>query len=122
MPDGNFRKPEYQELVQVGGNGDPDSPAADHKILFTYSLLTEVFEAAGFQVRLLEYCDGDGVFRAFPWSPDDGPIYRSLATDHRNQDGTIEFASLIIDAVKPLLTVGADHDLNRSGFFGGWIA
>lgn len=114
VPDGNFRNPEYQELVQVHGNGDPDSPAVDHKILYTHALLTDVFEDAGFQVKVLEYCDGEGIFHAFPWSPDDGPIYRSLATDHRNQDGTVQFASLIIDAIKPLFTASPDQHYRKS--------
>ena len=116
VPDGNFRNAEYQEIVQVGGNGDPDSPAADHKILYTHTLLTEVFEDAGFQVRALEYCTDEGIFHAFPWSAGDGPIYRSLATDHRNQAGTVQFASIIIDAIKPLLTAVPDQHYRISGY------
>jgi predicted SAM-dependent methyltransferase len=40
-------------------------------------------------------------FTHCPWNPDDGVIYRSLLFDHRNQNGKLGFASLIVDAIKP---------------------
>lgn len=100
VPDRHFPDPEYQRTVQVGGPGPADHPAADHKIVYGYQELTEVFEDAGFDVQLLEYHDEDGNFRLSDWNPDDAPVYRSSKLDHRNQDGIIRFASLIIDAVK----------------------
>ena len=49
---------------------------------------------------LLEYCDEKGRFHYHQWSSEDGPVYRSLLTDHRNKNGRIAFVSLIIDAIK----------------------
>ena len=36
VPDRNFRNEEYQKLVQVGGPGPQDHPAATHKIVYDY--------------------------------------------------------------------------------------
>ena len=101
VPDANFSDAEYQEMVQVGGPGPPDHPAADHKIVYDYRRFASVFEEAGFEVDLLEYCDESGRFHYNQWSFDDGKIYRSLLSDHRNHEGKLGFASLIIDAKKP---------------------
>ncbi|MCA1055283.1 methyltransferase domain-containing protein [Rossellomorea aquimaris] len=100
VPDGNFPDKEYQRIVQVGGPGPADHPAASHKIVHTYHTLTEMFEEAGFQVRLLEYCDEDGRFIYNEWDEKDGYIYRSKRFDHRNSDGELKVVSLIVDAVK----------------------
>lgn len=102
VPDRNFPDPDYQQLVKVGGPGPADHPAADHKILYDYKLLSSVFEGAGFEVDLLEYCDERGRFHYNQWDPREGPIYRSLLRDHRNGQGEIRFVSLIIDAKKPM--------------------
>jgi predicted SAM-dependent methyltransferase len=101
VPDGHFPDPDYQQLVRVGGPGPADHPAAGHKILYDYRLLSDVFEAAGFEVDLLEYCDERGRFHYNQWDPREGPIYRSLLQDHRNEHGEIRFVSLIIHAKKP---------------------
>lgn len=101
VPDGNFPDPDYQQLVQVGGPGPSDHPAADHKILYDYKLFSDVFKAAGFDVDLLEYCDERGRFHYNQWDPREGPIYRSLLQDHRNKKGELQFVSLIVDAKKP---------------------
>lgn len=100
VPDVNFPDEEYQKMVKVGGPGPKDHPAADHKIVYDYKILVEVFEDAGFEVDLLEYCDEKGRFHYNQWELNEGPIYRSLLSDHRNKDGKIGFASLIIDAKK----------------------
>lgn len=102
VPDINFPNEEYQNTVRIGGPGPLDHPAADHKIVFDYRTLSGVFEEAGFQVDLLEYCDESGRFHYNQWHLSKGVIYRSLMVDHRNKNGTIGFASLIIDAIKPL--------------------
>lgn len=99
VPDANFPDEAYQ--IMVRGDVPPDHPAADHKIVYEHRLFVDVFASAGFMVDLLEYCDKDGRFHYHQWDPADGPIYRSLRSDHRNQDGKIGFASLILDAVKP---------------------
>lgn len=101
VPDGNFPDPDYQRLARVGGPGPKDHPAADHKIVYDYVLLSDIFEQAGFIVDLLEYCDERGRFHYNQWFPDDGPVYRSLRSDHRNQGAEIKNVSLIIDAIKP---------------------
>ena len=101
VPDANFPDREYQLSARVGGPGPKDHPAADHKIIYDYILFSDVFKHAGFDVDLLEYCDEKGRFHYNQWSPVDGPIYRSLRSDHRNQESDIKSVSLIIDAIKP---------------------
>lgn len=100
VPDGNFPDPDYQKVVQVGGPGPIDHPAADHKIVYNDRLFRDVFESAGFEVDLLEFCDENGRFHYNPWGVESGPIYRSLRLDHRNRGGKLGFVSLILDARK----------------------
>lgn len=101
VPDGFFPDSEYQTMIQVGGPGPSDHPAADHKFVYTYDTFVPLFEKAGFMVDLLEYCDETGRFHYSQWDSKEGPIYRSLLLDHRNKEGKIGFTSLIIDATKP---------------------
>ena len=102
VPDINYPDAVYQMTVKIGGPGPKDHPAADHKIVYDYHLFSDIFVSAGFEVDLLEYCDERGRFHYNQWSIDDGTIYRSLLVDHRNRNGKIGFASLIIDARKPI--------------------
>jgi len=103
VPDALFPNEAYQRTVAVGGPG----PAADHKVVYDYKLLSEVFASAGFEVRLLEWWDEQGEFHEEDWDAEDGLIYRSRRFDSRNQgfDGTdtsqLGFTSLIVDAIKP---------------------
>jgi predicted SAM-dependent methyltransferase len=99
VPDGYFPDSEYQRVVAVGGPG----PAADHKIVFNYHTLSEVFQSAGFDVQLLEWWDEQGQFHHKDWDETEGLIYRSRRFDPRNQDGNLSFTSLIVDAAKPKL-------------------
>lgn len=101
VPDANFPNPDYQHAVQVGGPGPVDHPAADHKIVYTYTLFQDIFAQAGFVVDLLEYCDEHGRFHYHQWDIHKGKIYRSLLCDHRNQHGHLGFTSIILDAIKP---------------------
>ena len=101
VPDANFRDAEYQRAAQIGGPGPRDHPAADHKIVYDYRRFATLFAEAGFVVDLLEWCDEAGRFHFRYWDPADGPIYRSLRSDHRNRDGKLGFVSLILDAHKP---------------------
>lgn len=95
VPDGYHPNPEYIKNVKVGGTGPG---ASDHKVLYTYKTLTALFEAAGFEVKLSEYYDEDGIAHEES-TPEDGMIYRSA---RRSNKGTILLnASLIIDAMKP---------------------
>lgn len=100
VPDGYFRNKAYQEIVQVGGPGPTDHPAASHKIVHNYKSLSKVFEDAGFEVELLEYCDEQGDFYFKEWDKNDGVIFRSKKCDPRNQGDKLVFPSLILDAVK----------------------
>lgn len=100
VPDAYFPDEEYQQGVQVGGPGPLDHPAASHKIVHNYKTITSMFESAGFQVRILEYCDENGEFHCNDWNEKDGFIYRSKRFDHRNQDNKLGFVSLIVDAMK----------------------
>lgn len=100
VPDGYFPNEEYLNIVKIGGPGPQDHPAASHKILHNYKTITKMFEEAGFQVVLLEYCDEDGEFHYHDWNPEDGFIYRSKRFDHRNQNGSLGFVSLIVDVIK----------------------
>ncbi|MFC1542941.1 methyltransferase domain-containing protein [Candidatus Neomarinimicrobiota bacterium] len=98
VPDGLNPIPEYIEQVRPGGVG---SGAEDHKILYTYTTLRNLFENAGYRVVLYEYFDEEGVFHYQDWDPDDGLIRRSKRFDRRNIGGDIVYNSIILDAVKP---------------------
>ncbi|HEO8419230.1 class I SAM-dependent methyltransferase [Niallia sp. FSL W8-0635] len=100
VPDGYFPDGTYQQIVQIGGPGPKEHPAASHKIVHTYHTLQKMFELAGFKVHLLEYCDENGIFHENEWNGEDGVIFRSKKFDPRNQGGKLVFPSLIIDAVK----------------------
>jgi len=78
MPDANFPDAAYQQMVQVGGPGPADHPAADHKTLYDYQRFSVMFASVGFVVDLLEYCDERGRFHFNYWNPANGPIDRSL--------------------------------------------
>jgi hypothetical protein len=65
-------------MIQIGGPGPSDHPAADHKFVHTYRTFVPIFEEAGFIVDLLEYCDENGRFHYHQWDQKTGPIYRSL--------------------------------------------
>lgn len=100
VPDRNFRNEWYQNMVQVGGNGDPNHPAFTHKIVYDYRTFADVFTQAGFQVELLEYCDEDGVFHHQYWDEADGKIGRSFRFDTRNTAEKLGMVSIILDARK----------------------
>jgi predicted SAM-dependent methyltransferase len=94
VPDGLFPDPEYQEYIKVGGEGGGGEIPGGHMVVYTYGLLREVFESAGFKTRLLEYSDESGGFHFEEWDPADGMIHRSKRFDER---GPI---SIILDATK----------------------
>ena len=90
----------YQNIVQIGGPGPKDHPAASHKIVHNYKTLTKMFETAGFEVVLLEYCDENGKFYYNEWDANSGVIFRSKRYDSRNKGDKLGFPSLIVDAIK----------------------
>ncbi len=100
VPDGFFQNEWYQNMVQVGGPGPADHPAAGHKIVHNYKTIRKMFEEAGFKIKLLEYCDELGKFHYNEWDSKNGFIYRSYRYDHRNKNRELGFVSLIVDAVK----------------------
>ncbi|PEL07812.1 SAM-dependent methyltransferase [Bacillus sp. AFS017336] len=102
VPDGFFQDETYQNIVKVGGPGPKDHPAASHKIVYNYKTLITMFETAGFEVTLLEYCDEDGTFHFNEWDGKDGIIFRSKQYDPRNHGEKVLFPSIIVDAVKRL--------------------
>ncbi len=103
VPDRNFKNEWYQNMVKIGGNGDPTHPAYTHKIVYDYTSLKETFEQAGFVVDLLEYCNDDGAFHYKYWNEADGIIGRSFRFDTRNSINKLGMVSIIIDAKKPLV-------------------
>lgn len=100
VPDANFRNAWYQNMVQIGGNGDSNHPAYTHKIVYDYLTLSHVFQQAGFEVELLEWCDANGLFHYKYWNEADGRIGRSLRFDTRNGNGQLRMVSIILDAKK----------------------
>jgi predicted SAM-dependent methyltransferase len=100
VPDGLHPDPTYHEWVKVGG-ASPGQKANDHKVLYTYRTVREVFERSGFRVSLYEYFDEAGTFHCHEWEETAGKIRRSKRFDPRNAGGALGFTSIILDAVKP---------------------
>jgi len=97
VPDGYHPDKSYIDYVKPGGMGDG---ADDHKILYTYKIMIERLKKAGFKVQLLEYWDENGEFHFAEWSDEGGRIVRSKRFDKRNQNGKLNYTSLIVDAIK----------------------
>ncbi len=76
------------------------TPAASHRVVCDYRMLSSVFTPAGFDVRLLEWWDERGTFHAEPWEERDGFSYRSQRLDRRDNRGPLVFTSPISDVVK----------------------
>lgn len=98
VPDGLHPDSEYIDYVKIGGHG---AGADDHKVLYTYKTLSEVFEKAGFKVTALEYFDEQGIFQKKNWDTEQGYVKRTIRLDERNIDGKPVYTSILIDAVKP---------------------
>ena len=62
--------------------------------------MVERLERSGFTVQLLEYWDENGNFHFVEWADDAGHITRSKRYDERNQNGALNYTSLIVDAKK----------------------
>lgn len=97
VPDGLHPSKEYIAAVKPGGTGPG---ADDHKVLYTYKTFERVFRAAGFEVDLLEWFDEAGRFHKKDWSESMGLITRTSAHDHRNENGTLNYTSIMLDAWK----------------------
>jgi predicted SAM-dependent methyltransferase len=99
VPDGLHPDPKYIGWVKPGG-ASPGQIANDHKVLYTYASLRDVFVRSGFRVNLYEYFDEAGAFHGEEWDATAGTIWRSRRFDKRNRDGSFTFTSIILDAVK----------------------
>lgn len=97
VPDGFHPDPAYIDWVKPGGVGPG---CEDHHVLYNYRTFPAVFEAAGFDVRLLEFFDESGRFHYREWDEADGKIGRSARFDERNVGGKLKYTSLILDAIK----------------------
>jgi predicted SAM-dependent methyltransferase len=101
VPDGFHPSKEYIAWIT---NGGLKSGADDHKVLYNDRTLSRVFIDAGFQVRLLEYFDKNGIFHFEEWDSNDGFISRSKRCDSsinwRWPGLSITYTSIIIDAIK----------------------
>jgi predicted SAM-dependent methyltransferase len=95
VPDGLHPSKEYIAAVKPGGTG---SGASDHKVLYTYKTIETLFRSAGFDVDLLEWFDEEGNFHKKDWSESMGLIMRTSARDPRNENGTLNYTSIMLDA------------------------
>jgi len=97
VPDGFHKDSKYIEQVKPGGTGNG---ADDHKHLFNYKSLSEVFENAGFKATPIEYWNEEKEFYTVYKNDGNGIIRRSFINDKRNSGGSPNYTSLIIDFTK----------------------
>ncbi|KAB2908849.1 MAG: hypothetical protein LC102_08585 [Ignavibacteriales bacterium] len=95
VPDGFHADQAYIDHVRPGGTG----PAADeHKHLFNYRSLSEIFVKFGYGFNLIEYWDEDRNFHSTYKNDDEkGHIKRCFLNHRKNKDGKPNYTSLIID-------------------------
>jgi len=97
VPDGFNPSKSYIDHVSPNG---PDHNDHGHKVLYNYEILSGLLKSVGFKVKLLEYYDRKGNFHKNNWLIKDGLIHRSAHHDARNNNGKLNYTSLIIDGVK----------------------
>ena len=97
VPDGLHKDKDYIDKVKPGGTGEG---AEDHKHLFNYRSLAELFEAQNFKAKLVEHWDEEGNFHSDYLNDENGYVKRSFINDSRNPDGIPHYTSLIIDFIK----------------------
>ena len=97
VPDGYSKDENYINRVKPGGTGEG---ADDHKHLFTYQTLSDLFSKENFRPILMEYWDEDGKFHTDYKNDDNGYIKRSFINDTRNSRGIPNYTSIIIDFQK----------------------
>ena len=97
VPDGFHSDSEYINKVKPGGVGEG---AQDHKNLFNYKSLSELFSKHGFKVNIVEYWDETGQFHSNYKNNNNGYISRCLINDERNVNNKPIYTSLIIDFKK----------------------
>lgn len=94
VPDGFHSDKEYIDKVRPGGTGEG---AHDHKNLFNYLSLSELFSTQKFKAVLVEYWDEKGKFYPGYSNDENGFVLRSFINDKRNSDGIPHYTSLIVD-------------------------
>lgn len=92
VPDGFNPDKDYIDHVKVGSD--------EHKVLYNYKTLTELFQNAGFEVELYEYYNENNEFICKDWDSSKGLIRRSKNQDHRNKDGKLAYTSIVLDGFK----------------------
>lgn len=97
VPDGYHKDKDYLNKVKPGGIGEGGE---DHKHLFNYKSLADLFEGQNFKSKLVEYWDEDGNFHQRYSNDENGYVKRSFINDNRNSDGIPHYTSLIIDFAK----------------------
>ncbi len=97
VPDGLHRDEKYINMVKPNGTGYGSD---DHKVLYNYINLSQIFIVAGFEIHLLEYFDENGQFHFNKWEIIDGKILRSMRYDGRNNNNPLAYTSIILDAYK----------------------
>jgi len=103
VSDSKFGNKWYHDMIKVGGPGPVNHPAYTYKIVYHYKDLVDVFKKAGFEVKLLEYCDEEGNFHYKYWNEQDGKIGKSFRFDTRNSLEKLGMVSIVIDAKKPII-------------------
>ena len=97
VPDGLHADRNYIESVKPGGIGEG---AEDHKNLFTYKSLSDIFTKYGFKANLIEYWDDNHNFHSKYSNDNNGFVERCKINDSRNKDGKPNYTSLLIDFTK----------------------
>ena len=98
VPDGYNPNKEYINLVKPGGAGDG---ADDHKVLYNYLSIKELFDD-DFEIKFLEYFNEKKKFVYNSYNNDEinGFIKRSRFNDERNTIKKINYNSIILEAKK----------------------
>jgi len=94
VPDGFHPDNNYINYVKPGGIG---AGAKEHKSLFNYKILVDLFADKGFVPDLIEYWDDNAKFHSKYEDDEKGIVSRSFANDERNFDNKPSYTSLIID-------------------------
>tara|TARA_Y100000389_G_C17450986_1_gene514789 strand:+ start:1880 stop:2503 length:624 start_codon:yes stop_codon:yes gene_type:complete len=97
VPDGFFPDQDYIDATKPHGWG---SGAYDHKVLYNYQTIKEIFDHNKFHLNFIEYHNEDKKFFEKKLTDINGHILRSKYNDERNKEGKINYTSLIVDAKK----------------------
>ena len=95
VPDRNHPSPEYYDDCK------PDPFILGHKVFYDKDQMVELLRSTGFaEVIPIEWWDTSGKFHEVPWDDERGHIKRSAHNSPHNINGTLNYTSLIVDAVK----------------------